>query len=63
MATYAGHREAHRRLVPSHAAAVQLRWLGAGLTLGFAVPYVLSDVLALQRDVYYGVYSLFAVGL
>src|SRR3954447_25814395 len=31
-------------------------WLGIGLALAFFVPFVLADVLELQRDVYYAVY-------
>ena len=30
--------------------------------LGFLVPFVFADLLGLQRDVYYGVYSVFAFG-
>jgi hypothetical protein len=32
-------------------------WLGAGMAVGFLVPYVLADRIGLQRDVYYGVYA------
>jgi hypothetical protein len=49
------------RLVPSGrtrsgTAREHLAWLGAGLVMGFAVPFVFADVLQLPRDVYYGVY-------
>ncbi len=33
-----------------------LAWLGAGLVLGFVVPFLFADVLQLPRDLYYGVY-------
>jgi hypothetical protein len=33
-----------------------LAWLGAGLGLGFVVPFLFADVLQLPRDLYYGVY-------
>jgi cell shape-determining protein MreD len=36
--------------------------LVAGCALGFMVPFVCSDLLGLQRDVYYGVYSAIAFG-
>jgi hypothetical protein len=36
-------------------------WLPAGLLLAFAVPFVLADALAIERDVYIGLYAL-AVG-
>jgi hypothetical protein len=37
-------------------------WLLAGLMLAFAVPYVFADLLSLNRDVYYGIYTLAVVG-
>ena len=36
----------------------QWRWLGGGLVLAFAVPYVLTDLLTINRDLYYGVYAV-----
>ncbi len=38
-------------------ATTQLRWLTGGLALGFLVPFVLADLLAIERDVYYGIYA------
>lgn len=62
MATYA-----HRRTsVKDHAPATgttHLAWLAGGLVLGFLVPYLLADLLELPKDVYYGLYSAFAIGL
>ena len=43
-------------------ASRQVRWLLAGFALGFLVPFVCADLLGLQRDVYYGVYSVCAFG-
>jgi len=40
----------------------QLRWLGGGLALGFAVPFVFADRLHLQRDLYYGIYAVSVFG-
>jgi hypothetical protein len=38
--------------------AVQhMRWLTGGLALGFLVPFVLADRLAIPRDLYYGIYA------
>ena len=34
----------------------QWRWLVAGLALAFAIPFVLTDLTSIDRDVYYGVY-------
>jgi hypothetical protein len=33
------------------------RWLAGGFVLAFALPFVLTDVLELNRDVFYGVYA------
>ena len=42
-------------------ASQQLRWLAAGLVLGFLVPFVFADVLDLPRDLYYGIYAAFVL--
>jgi hypothetical protein len=39
------------------AARRHLAWLGAGIAVSFAVPYVLADRLELPRDLYYGLYG------
>jgi hypothetical protein len=38
-------------------------WLGAGFLLAFTVPFVLADVLEIDRDVYYGLYAASVLGL
>lgn len=38
-------------------------WLGAGLLYGFLVPFVLADVLEINRDLFYGLYALAVAGL
>jgi len=40
----------------SHSARRHLAWLGAGLVVGFVVPFLFADVLHLPRDLYYGIY-------
>lgn len=40
----------------------QWAWLGAGLALAFAVPFVFADLLELDRDLYYGVYAAAVFG-
>jgi len=40
----------------SRSARRHLAWLGAGLVVGFVVPFLFADVLQLPRDLYYGVY-------
>lgn len=43
--------------------SVHARWLVTGVMLGFLVPYLFADRLALPKDVYYAVYSTCAIGL
>ena len=38
-------------------------WLAGGTALSFLIPFVLADQIELQRDLYYGLYGLAAVGL
>jgi hypothetical protein len=40
----------------SGTARQHLAWLGAGLVVGFVVPFLFADVLRLPRDLYYAVY-------
>jgi hypothetical protein len=39
-----------------------LIWLGAGLLVGFAVPFVFTNMLTLPRDLYYAIYAVVAIG-
>ena len=55
-------RAAAARLEPATAGR-HVAWLAAGIVGGFLVPFVLADLLMLQRDVYYGLYIAFVVGL
>ena len=54
----AGHRGWHIRAHPTAAAArgSQWRWLAAGLALAFAIPFVLTDLISVDRDLYYAAY-------
>lgn len=40
----------------------QWEWLLAGLALAFALPYVLTDLVTINRDLYYGIYSFSVFG-
>ena len=53
-----GGRSRHTRAHPTAVAARhgQWRWLAAGLALGFAIPFVLTDLTSVDRDLYYAVY-------
>lgn len=59
------HAVPQRRDLHAHTAHVSPHWawLGTGLVLAFAVPFVFADVLELDRDLFYGVYAAFAVVL
>jgi hypothetical protein len=40
----------------------QWQWLLAGLALAFALPYLLTDLIAINRDLYYGIYAFSVFG-
>jgi hypothetical protein len=46
-----------------HGVSIHWAWLAGGLALAFVVPFVLADVLGINRDLYYGLYTLSVVGL
>lgn len=55
-------RRAARRHAQAHVSP-HLVWLGAGFVVAFATPFLLTDVLDMNRDVFYGVYALVVAGL
>jgi D-alanyl-D-alanine carboxypeptidase len=38
-------------------------WLGGGFVAAFAIPFVLTDLLGVNRDVFYGLYAIAVLGL
>ena len=46
-----------------HGISVHWAWLAGGLMYAFAVPYVLADVLEINRDLFYGLYALAVIAL
>jgi hypothetical protein len=52
------YRGWHIRAHPTAAAvrSSQWRWLAAGLALVFAIPFVLTDLISVDRDLYYAAY-------
>ena len=38
-------------------------WLAGGFVVAFAVPFLLADVLEINRDLFYGLYAISVVGL
>jgi hypothetical protein len=58
MTTHAlGHAAVRSEAGRVVSAWTHVEWLAAGLTLAFAVPFVLADTLELHRDVFYGLYG------
>ena len=59
---------AFERLVRGHSGArvgvsAHWAWLAGAFALAFSVPFVLADVLEMNRDVYYGLYAGAVAGL
>jgi hypothetical protein len=54
-----GVRSPPRTAVP---ALTHLAWFGAGVVLGFSVPWFFTSVLDVQHDLYYGIYFAVALG-
>jgi hypothetical protein len=50
--------EARRAAKSPSVARRHLLWLAAGFPFAFAVPFVLTDTLDLNRDVFYGLYAI-----
>src|ERR687892_142827 len=63
MSTYTIRRPTRVEVAAPTAAREHLLWLAAGLALAFLVPYILADLLDLQKDLYYGIYTAFVIGL
>ena len=61
MGTHAFGSRAHLDATARPGVSVHWWWLGGGLALAFAVPFVFADVLEIDRDLFYGLYAL-AVG-
>jgi hypothetical protein len=46
-----------------HGLSVHWAWLAGGFALAFVVPYLLADVLEINRDLFYGLYALVVIAL
>ena len=46
-----------------HALSVHWAWFAGGLVVAFAVPYLLADVLEINRDLFYGLYAAAVIAL
>ncbi len=63
MGTHAFGPHAERGVVMRSTISPHWWWLAGGLLLAFALPFLLTDVLAVDRDVFYGLYALAVLGL
>lgn len=63
MTTHAVGRQAAGAVSVWHGISVHWAWLAGGLIYAFAVPYVLADVLEINRDLFYGLYALAVIVL
>ena len=63
MTTHAVGRQAPSAVRVWHGISVHWAWLAGGLIYAFAVPYVLADVLEINRDLFYGLYALAVIAL
>ena len=63
MTTHAVGRQASSAVRVWHGISVHWAWLAGGLIYAFALPYVLADVLEINRDLFYGLYALAVIML
>ena len=63
MGTHAFDSRGERRSVARFALSPHWLWLGGGLALAFALPFLLTDVASVNRDLFYGLYAVTVVGL
>ena len=63
MTTHAFHPPEAVDVRVRHEVSEHWAWLAGGLALAFIVPYVLADVIGVNRDLFYGAYALSVVGL
>ena len=63
MGTHAFGARGEHRDVARVALSAHWLWLAGGLGLAFALPYLLTDVAAVNRDLFYGLYALMVIGL
>lgn len=63
MSTHAFGRGTHVDVRVWQGLSVHWAWLGGGFILAFLVPFLFTDVLDVNRDVFYGLYALAVVGL
>jgi hypothetical protein len=63
MTTHALERVSGRADHVWYGLSVHWVWLAGGFGLAFAVPYLLADMLEINRDLFYGLYAIAVFGL
>ena len=63
MTTHAFGRAATTEDRVWHGVSVHWAWLAVGFLLAFAVPFLLADLIEMNRDLFYGIYALSVAGL
>ena len=63
MGTHAFGRPARPRVAVRLGASAHWVWLAGGFVVAFAVPFLLADLLEINRDLFYGLYAVAVFGL
>lgn len=63
MSTHAAGPQAEGHTTVSLGVSTHWAWLAGGFGLAFAVPFLLADLVAVNRDLFYGLYALAVIGL
>ena len=63
MSTHAYGGDVHHGVRARAILASHWTWLGIGFAVAFATPFLLADLLELNRDLYYGLYAAVVLAL
>lgn len=63
MSTHALGRRTQPRVGVRLGTSAHWAWLAGGFVVAFAVPFLLTDLLEINRDVFYGLYAVAVLGL
>ena len=63
MTTHAVGRPPRAEVQAWHGLSAHWTWLARGLAVAFVVPFLLTDVVEIDRDLFYGLYALSVAGL
>jgi hypothetical protein len=63
MSTHALGRRTQRRVGVRLGTSAHWAWLAGGFVVAFAVPFLLADLLEINRDVFYGLYAVAVLSL